>query len=60
MRKAVLREMKKLSNIVGRHAQSHRDLLEQRWEETDLKAGEAKQIIGRIDLVLERLPMAIK
>ena len=60
MRKAVLREMKKLSNIIARHAQRHRDLLEQRWVETDLKAGEANQIIARIDGVLERLPVAIK
>ena len=52
--------MKKLSKIIGRHAQRHRDLLEQRWKETDLKAGEANQIIARIDGVLERLPVAIK
>lgn len=44
MRKAVLREMKKLSNIIGRHAQRHRDLLEQRWQETDLKAGGAAAV----------------
>ena len=58
--KATLREMKKLSKIIARHAGRHRDLLEQRWEETDLKAGEARQIIERIDVVLERLPLVIK
>ncbi len=59
-RKAVLREMKKLSKIIAAHAGRHRLLLEQRWQETDLKQGEAQQIIDRIDMVLERLPYAIR
>ena len=59
-RKAILREMKKLSKIIARHAERHRELLERRWEETDLKAGEARQIVERIEVVLERLPVAIK
>jgi hypothetical protein len=59
-RKAVLREMKKLSKIVAAHAERHRDLLQQQWQETDLKAGEAGQIIQRITRVLERLPQAIR
>ncbi len=59
IRKAVLREMKKLSNIIAAHAERHRDLLQQHWQETDLKAGEAQQIIQRITTVLERLPQAI-
>jgi hypothetical protein len=60
VRKAVLREMKKLSKIIAAHAQRHRQLLEQRWQETDLKPGEAQQIMQRIDMVLERLPYAIR
>lgn len=59
-RKATLREMKTLSKIIAKHAERHGKLLAERWEETDLKAGEARQIIERIELVLERLPVAIK
>jgi hypothetical protein len=58
-RKAVLREMKKLSKIIAAHAERHRDLLQEHWQETDLKEGEARQIIQRITTVLERLPQAI-
>ena len=59
MRKAALREMKKLSKVIGRHAGRHRELLEQRWQETDLSEGQARQIIARIDTILEQLPHAI-
>ena len=54
-RKAVLRKMKKLSKIIAAHAARHREVLEQRWEETDFKAGEARQIMARIDMILESL-----
>jgi hypothetical protein len=60
MRKAVLREMKKLSKIIGDHAKRHRELLEQRWQETNLTEGEAGQIIARIDGILKQLPQAIR
>src|SRR5665213_1296164 len=59
-RKAVLREMKRLSKLVAGHAGRHREVLEQRWEETDLSQGEARQIMERIDMILERLPYAIR
>jgi hypothetical protein len=59
-RKAVLREMKKLSQTMAGHAARHRALLEQRWRETDLKEGEARQIIERIDRILKQLPQAIR
>jgi len=59
-RKAVLREMKRLSKLVAGHAARHREVLEQRWEETDLSQGEARQIMERIDMILERLPYAIR
>lgn len=58
-RKAVLREMKKLSKIIAGHAERHRDLLQEHWQDTDLTEGEARQIIQRITMVLERLPQAI-
>jgi hypothetical protein len=60
VRKAVLREMKKLCKITAAHAERHREVLEERWQETDLKEGEARQIIERIDVVLEQLPLAMK
>jgi hypothetical protein len=60
VRKAVLREMKKLSKIIAAHAERHREVLEQRWQETDLKEGEARQILERIDAVVEKLPAAIR
>jgi|SRR5271169_86525 len=59
-RKAVLREMKKLSKVIAGHAQRHQELLEKHWQETDLKEGEARQILGRIEVILERLPHAVK
>ena len=60
LRKAVLREMKKLSKIIAAHAARHRELLAQHWQETDLREGEAQQILARIDRILERLPQAVR
>jgi hypothetical protein len=60
IRKAVLREMKKLSKVIAGHAERHRTLLEKHWKETDLKEGEARQILRRIEVILERLPFAVK
>jgi len=60
VRKAVLREMKKLSKITAGHAERHRDVLEKRWRETDLKEGEARQILKRIDEVVGKIPAAIR
>ena len=59
-RKAVLRAMKKLSKILAAHAARHREVLEQRWQETDLKPGQARQILERMDMILQRLPQAIR
>jgi hypothetical protein len=59
-RKRVLRGMKKLVKVVGRHARKHRDLLDQAWEKTDWTRRQAEQVLGRIDQVLELLPRAQK
>lgn len=59
-RKALLREMKKLSKVIAAHAARHRELLARRWQETDLKPGEAQQILARLDRILERLPQAVR
>ena len=60
LRKAVLREMKKLDKMIAGHAKRHRDLLAQRWQDTDLSQAEAEQIIARIDNILAQLPQAIR
>ena len=59
-RKKTLRAMKREVKTVAAHARRHRDLLEKRWAETDLGQAEAQQIIDRIDIILERLPYAVK
>jgi hypothetical protein len=59
-RKRVLRGMKKVVKVVGRHARRHRDLLDQEWEKTGWSRRQAEQVLGRIDQVLELLPRAKK
>jgi hypothetical protein len=59
-RKRVLRGMKRLVKIVGRHARRHRDLLDRYWEETAWTRRQAEQVLGRIDQVLALLPRAQK
>lgn len=59
LRKAVIREMTRLEKKIAEHAQKHRDILEQRWMETDFSQAQANQIINRIDLVIEQIPAAI-
>jgi len=45
-RKRILRGMKKLVKVVGRHARKHRDLLDQEWEKTDWTRRQAEQVLG--------------
>src|SRR6204780_135778 len=59
-RKRILRGMKKLVKVVGRHARKHRNLLDQAWEKTNWTRRQADQVLGRIDQVLELLPRAQK
>jgi len=59
-RKRVLRGMKKVVKVVGRHARRHRDLLDQEWEKTGWSRRQAEQVLGRVDQVLELLPRAQK
>lgn len=59
-RKAVLREMKKLSQLVRRHGERYRALLETRWQETEWTEKQAQVVIKRIDNVLEKLPKAME
>lgn len=59
-RKKVLREMKALERRIAGHARAHLEALRTCREETDLTAGQAQVIIGRMEGVLEQLPAAIK
>ena len=58
-RKSVLREMKRLTRRIGGHARRHLEILEVRAGETGLSEGHIRQIIKRIEGVLEQLPAAI-
>ncbi len=59
-RKAVLRKMKPLLKTIAGHAQRHRDLLEADWESTHYSHAQARQIIERVDRMLEQVPAVIK
>ncbi len=60
-RKTVLRQMKRLTKIVKKHAERYSARLQTRWrQETDLHEGEVRQIIARIAGIVEQLPAAIR
>jgi hypothetical protein len=60
-RKKVLRQMKRLNWIVLKHARRYQQELADGWEaRTDLKEGQVRQILKRLDGVVEQMPMAIR
>jgi hypothetical protein len=59
-RKEIFRIMKKLLKKVRGHGQRYRDLLESKWEQTELSENQARRIIERMDNILTKLPDAIK
>jgi len=59
-RKRVLRTMKKLLKKIDRHAQKHRDLLQNERDRTDLSEAQAAVIIKRIDGIRAQLPESIR
>ena len=59
-RKRVLRKMKALERKIMGHAAAHRDLLQQRWRETDWSEHQAQVFIARIDHVITQVPAAIR
>jgi hypothetical protein len=59
-RKRILRGMKKLVKVVGRHGRRRRELLDKNWEKTDWTRPQAEQVLRRIDGLLELLPKAQK
>jgi hypothetical protein len=59
-RKRVLRQMKEHMQVIRRHANRYRELLAERWADTDLSWGQACVVLERMDRVLELLPRAIR
>lgn len=59
-RKAVLRRMKRITRICGKHGQRYVEMLRRRWAETELGPGQKEQIIQRLTRILELLPAARK
>ena len=59
-RKWIFRKMKSLVRLVKEHAIRYRNMLDIRWEESDLSRPQAEQILHRLDNVLDKLPEAIK
>ncbi len=59
-RKKVLRQMKRLLKVIEGHACRYRQLLDERWEETDWNRAQAEVVLRRIDGILEQLPAAIE
>lgn len=57
-RKKTLRKMDKLVGVVRGHARRYRQLLDQKWEQTEWTRGQAEQVLRRMDQVLEQLPAA--
>jgi len=54
-RKQTLRQMDRLVGTVRNHARRYRDLLEERWEQTQWTQPQAQQVLRRMDQVLEQL-----
>ena len=60
-RKRVLREMKKIAEVVRKHGRRYCDLLRENWKtETDLEKQSARGIMDRMENVLGKLPAAVK
>jgi hypothetical protein len=59
-RKAILRTMKKLVSCVAGHGERYKKLLIESWQVTAWSEAQAKQVIGRLDNILDQLPQAIK
>lgn len=59
VRKAILRDMKKLVKKVAQHALRHQSLLAQKWQESILSLAQTQQLFSKFDRILEQLPQAI-
>jgi hypothetical protein len=59
-RKKVLRRMKRMVKRVEDHAKRHYELLSEQWQKTEWTEKEARQVLSRIQDMLEKLPKARK
>jgi hypothetical protein len=59
-RKKTLRAMKRLTRTAMAHAGRHRRLLAAQWKQTDLSQKQAARIGERMEVILERLPYALR
>jgi hypothetical protein len=57
-RKKTLRQMDRLVGTVRTHAKRYRDLLQENWQTTQWTEAQAKQVLARMDQVLDQLPKA--
>lgn len=57
-RKQTLRQMDRLVGTVRHHARRYRELLDAHWERTHWTRPQAKQVLRRMDQILEQLPTA--
>lgn len=57
-RKQTLRQMDRLVGTVRNHARRYRQLLDERWRQTQWTRPQADQVLRRMDQVLEQLPQA--
>lgn len=57
-RQRTLRQMDRVIGTVRNHARRYRDLLDERWSETDWTRPQAEQVLRRMDQVLAQLPQA--
>jgi hypothetical protein len=60
LRKGILRQMKKLTKRVCKHAMNHLQLLEAKWETTKMSRAQVEQILQQITNVTGKLDAAIK
>ena len=60
LRKAILRQMKKLTRRVCGHAMNHLKLLEEKWKSTEMSRTQTAQILQQITNVTGKLDAALK
>ena len=57
-RKRILRQMDKCVGTVRNHARRYRELLQHHWQQTQWTEPQARQVLRRMDQVLQQLPQA--
>ena len=60
LRKGILRKMKKLMKRVSKHAMNHLELLESKWEISEISCSQTKEILKQITNVTDKLDVTIK